>query len=329
MRLIGVTKDEQKLSSFATWLATQGIDTKVGVDEDGNSEIWVKEEDHFRTTLEAFNQFLINPDNPKYADAVEATHRRIQDEEKQRREDQQRKLTEVSQRRSPVVGIGPMTKTVMILCLLVAILTNFGDPRERDQGANRALQFLAVDRPQSTELEALFQSDRDSLQVRLASILSGEVWRLVTPIFIHYGLSHFLLNMLMFVQFGRMVEERYGTVWLGVLVVVTAIVSNSAQAIVPADMGGAVPGFSSGIIISRFGGLSGVIFGAFGFVLIKQYLDPSSGFFLPQLTIALMLGYMVFCMLPISGEMGLQVANWCHGIGFVTGAALATRKPAQ
>ena len=164
------------------------------------------------------------------------------------------------------------------------------------------------------------------MDLRLASIQGGEIWRLVTPIFIHYGIFHFLFNMLWFLQFGRMIEGRYGTVWMAILVVATAILSNCAQGIAPERLGGSAPYFLSGILISSFGGLSGVVYGLFGFIVVKQFNDPRSGLFLPQLTIVLLLGWMIFCMLPVAESMIGGVANWAHGIGFLAGVVMGYMK---
>lgn len=326
MRLIGVTEDQQKAGNFAAWMLTQEIETKVEENDAGRVEVWVKEEDHFKSALSHFEQFQANPDDPKYAAAVTDANRLLREQEKKRREFQKNQMAPPRSSGGMGTAVGPMTKAVMILCLLVALLTGFGEQEQSDQGANRALQFVAVDRPDSRELEQDYRENPDALNVRLASIQRGEVWRLVTPMFIHYGVLHFLFNMLWFLQFGRMIEGRYGTVWMAILVVAVAILSNLAQGTMPGQLGGSVPMLSSGILISSFGGLSGVVYGLFGFIVAKQYNDPRSGFFLPQMTIVLLIGFMIFCMLPISGEMGLHIANWCHGIGFVSGVLLAYLK---
>ena len=328
MRLIGVIEDSQKARNLAAWLLTQEIEVRVDPADDGKSELWVKEEDQFKTALAEFEQFQKNPVDPKYEAAVVDANRLLREQEKKRRQHQKNQMKVRSSTGTGSGGmgttVGPVTKTIMILCLLVAILTNFGAPNQRDQGANRALQFVAVDRPQSLELEAAYENTPDALALRLASIKRGEIWRLVTPIFIHYGIFHFVFNMLWFLQFGRMIEGRYGTVWMAILVLATAVLSNLAQGIAPAAMDGSVPVFSSGILISSFGGLSGVVYGLFGFIVTKQFTDPKSGFFLPQMTIVLLIGYLFFCMSPIARDtIGLSVANWCHGIGFLSGILLA------
>ncbi|MFV0557003.1 MAG: rhomboid family intramembrane serine protease [Lactovum sp.] len=39
----------------------------------------------------------------------------------------------------------------------------------------------------------------------------GQIWRLVTPIFVHLNWSHFLMNMLSVFVMGRLIEEEFGT----------------------------------------------------------------------------------------------------------------------
>lgn len=38
-----------------------------------------------------------------------------------------------------------------------------------------------------------------------------DLWRLVTPIFVHIGLEHFLFNMLTLYFIGKMAEQIFGT----------------------------------------------------------------------------------------------------------------------
>jgi GlpG protein len=136
----------------------------------------------------------------------------------------------------------------------------------------------------------------------LKPILKGEVWRLITPIFIHMDWMHLLFNMLGLQQFGMQIEYRKGTPkYLG-MVLVIAVLSNFAQFLATGQY---------------FGGMSGVVYGLFGYLWVKSRLEPDSGFSMAQQTVTVMIGWHILCMM---GWVG-QIANWAHGIGLVTGVA--------
>lgn len=324
MRLIGVINDSKKAQQLSAYLLTEGIENRVDHSDGGQSEVWVKSEDQFKTALEVFKHHQSNPDDPKYASAVDLA---IQLKKEQQRKFRAVQKNIVKVKHNNAQTTGPIVKTIILLAIVVAILTNFGAAQSREQGANRALQFVAVEKPLSQELTQEHGFASDSLHVRLASLKRGEFWRLLTPIFIHYGPMHLIFNVIMFWQFGKMVEGRYGSLWLAILILGCAVLSNFAQGVVPVRFGGSPANFyQSGMLISSFGGLSGVVFGIFGFVLVKQSTDSTSGFFLPQSTITFLLIYMIFCMTPLATALGLNIANWAHGIGFVVGCMMALMK---
>lgn len=325
MRLIGVIDDAKQAQQLSAFLLTEGIENRVDLTDDNKSEVWVKDEDQFKAALKAFGDHQSNPTDAKYSAAVEEA---IKLAKQQQRKARSINRNIVKVRHSNTQTTGPIVKTIIGLSIVVAILTNFGASKSLDQGANRALQFVAVEKPLSSDLTELHGDRSDDLNVRLASLKRGEFWRLVTPIFIHYGFMHIAINGLMFFQFGRLIEGRYGSMWMAILILVCAVLSNFAQGVVPGDIGGSpAEYYTSGMLITKFGGLSGVVFGMFGFILIKQMTDPASGFHLPQSTIILLLGWMLFCMTPIASEVfKLHIANWAHGIGFIVGCALAQVK---
>jgi membrane associated rhomboid family serine protease len=103
-----------------------------------------------------------------------------------------------------------------------------------------------------------------------AGIKRGEFWRLLTPIFIHYGLMHIVLNMIWLYSFGAAVEDRRGSLIMLLLVLVLAVSSNVGQAFEASlrERG------------ALFGGMSGVGYGLFGYMAIKAKFDSRERYFL-------------------------------------------------
>jgi GlpG protein len=91
------------------------------------------------------------------------------------------------------------------------------------------------------------------------------------------------------------------------LILVLAIPSNLAQAVVPNAWGGT----------TQFLGLSGVVYGLLGFLWMEGRYAPQLGIHISQSTIALAV---VFMLLGFAGVF--PFANWVHAVGFVLGDAL-------
>ena len=51
--------------------------------------------------------------------------------------------------------------------------------------------------------------------ITCSSLAKGELWRVITPIFGHFDGLHLIFNMIMFFQFGALIESLKGTAWLG------------------------------------------------------------------------------------------------------------------
>ena len=138
---------------------------------------------------------------------------------------------------------------------------------------------------------------------------NGEYWRLVTPIFLHFGLFHIAFNALWTWELGRRIEPFAGSFHTLVIVLLMAVSSNLGQYL----WGGP----------SLFGGMSGVVYGLLGYVWIRHKVSPR-----PQLAIPPgLLGFMLFwLLLGMSGIIDLlmsgSIANAAHAVGLVTGMIL-------
>ncbi|MGR2737787.1 rhomboid family intramembrane serine protease [Billgrantia sp. Q4P2] len=137
------------------------------------------------------------------------------------------------------------------------------------------------------------------------ALASGQVWRLLSPAFIHFGWMHLIFNMMWLWYFGRQVETLQGSGRMLAILLVAGIGANLAQ-------------YATGTVL--FGGMSGVDFALLGYVWLMSRRAPHSGFFVPQMLVVFMLGWMVFTMTDMAGAVGFgNVANEAHLGGLVVG----------
>lgn len=319
MRLLGELKGSEQATLFSSYLLVKGIESHFD-DQPGQAcEVWVKDEDQFKEAYEDFQAFVRNPNDSKYSNSVRQAKIIARAEEKKRQQIQRRivKVQSKSMNRRP-----PLTLALMVICGLVALATEFGEA-PRDHAVYKALQFVSVSEPDSLAIGAS-PSYPDGMDVRLASIKRGEIWRVVTPVFIHYGITHILFNLYMFFQFGSLIENRYGTLKFGLICLAAAALPNIAQCVVPYAIGGTPPGLTNGTMITSLGGMSGVVYGLFGFAWMKSVFDRSFGYRIPQSTVIILIAWLFLCMVPGGlGFIGMgSVANWAHGIGLLVGMAI-------
>ncbi|GHE22848.1 rhomboid family intramembrane serine protease [Halomonas urumqiensis] len=139
-------------------------------------------------------------------------------------------------------------------------------------------------------------------------LLGGQLWRLLSPAFLHFGWMHLIFNMLWLWYFGRQVESLHGSGRMLVIVLLAGIGANLAQ-------------YATGSVL--FGGMSGVDFALLGYVWLMSRRAPRSGFFVPQMLVVFMLGWMVFTMTDMASAVGFgNVANGAHLGGLLVGLAM-------
>lgn len=142
----------------------------------------------------------------------------------------------------------------------------------------------------------------------VGSILNGQVWRLVTPTFVHFGLIHITFNALGIWIFGMRIEKTLGTSAFILIFLFSAVLSNLVQAFVYGP--------------NIFGGLSGVVYGLLGFIWIWQWRLPDSILQIPNGVIVLMLASLLFGLIGGFKFLGgVNIAHGAHFGGLVSGIA--------
>ncbi|MES2068729.1 MAG: rhomboid family intramembrane serine protease [Pseudomonadota bacterium] len=174
-----------------------------------------------------------------------------------------------------------VTIILIAICAAVAVLSGLGT-------SQAVLQYLYIASPGSNGYE---------------DVMNGQVWRLLTPIFIHFGIVHAVFNLMWIWDLGRMIESIKGAWFYSVFVLLVGIASNVAQ--------------YSFTHSPYFGGMSGVVYGLLGYVWMQARYRPRLGFELHKNTVIMMLVWFVVCWTGLLGP----IANWAHTAGLVIGVA--------
>lgn len=142
----------------------------------------------------------------------------------------------------------------------------------------------------------------------------SEPWRLLTWVLPHGGVFHLLFNVFWLWVFGTYVEMNFGHALLGLLVVLLAAGSGAAQYFVTA-----------GYVI----GLSGVVYGLFGYLWAARRHNPRYRDAIDQQTVTILVAWF-FIALVLTRVGVLNVANVAHGVGlglgYLAGLAFLGRK---
>lgn len=138
---------------------------------------------------------------------------------------------------------------------------------------------------------------------------NGEYWRLITPIFLHFGHFHLIFNALLLWVLGQKIEFLVGSLNITVSIILIAVASNLGQHL----WGGP----------SLFGGMSGVVYGLLGYVWIRHKLSPNPLLDIPKGLIVFMLFWLFLGMSGIINVfMAGSIANAAHAVGLLAGMIL-------
>ncbi|WP_311750053.1 rhomboid family intramembrane serine protease GlpG [Proteus penneri] len=257
----------QAADLFVNYMATKGVRIHAK-NENQQISLWLEDQHQLDMVEKELNTFLREPFHPRYQAASWQTGNPQNTGIKYRPAFSIKNMVQRS---------GPLTVLVIILCILVFIW-------QQVVGDYDVMLHLAWPYEESLNLE---------------------VWRYITPAFIHFSLMHIAFNLAMWWYLASQIEQQLGTGKLFVIMLVSALFSNWAQSL-----------FTD----SNFGGLSGVVYALIGYVGLTGIRNPEKGIGAPT-------GLIVFSILWIvagyMGVLGDSIGNAAHFAGFLIGLLMA------
>lgn len=296
-------------------LLSRTIDASVA-EEEGSWVVWVQKDDDRDAARNVLNEFQVNPDAPEFAAAEKAAKEHLAAAQKSAKS-RQRLVVDIRDRWNGIWWkCYPATVILIFLsALVVGICTDWKSskrshgliPQTCNDENSRIRNALFIQSPDSLASEQGRDEARTGLPALAKTLTSGQLWRLVTPIFLHFDFLHIMFNMMWLKSLGRGVEFVRGTRRFLTLVVLIAVISNLTQL------------YLSG---PAFGGMSGVVFGLIGYIWMKGRTQPQLGLGLPPDQIVWAMLFMLLCM---GGSFG-PIANAAHVSGLIVGLIIGARQ---
>jgi len=299
MRQVGTLTNQQDALRFLAVLATTEIDATCEVDGN-NCLIWVHNEDHLAAARQQLKEFVLDPTHERYKDADRMAEQRYRELVAQR-EQARRNVVRMSGKWGSA-NPGSQNAPVVIALLAISVLLYLfmGLAEGNTQLGRHWLLFVD---PYLPRINSVWQS-----------IVQGEVWRIWTPILLHGNMLHIVFNALWMYSLGGQMEDRRGSLYFVMFVLITGAVSNIGQAVIEGPF---------------FLGLSGVGYAVFGYLWIRGKLGRMD-LALTQGTLVTGLAFLVLCILrdvplltPLLGGVIPPVANAAHVAGLLSGMLLA------
>jgi GlpG protein len=288
MREAGRFSDATLAQDFSDYLLANGTDNHLEQEADG-WVLWVLDDDAVGRVKAERDEFLRDPQARRFRGFGRTAATLRKQEQADAKAAAKLHVDIRKQWRSQASTWRPVTMAFLAVSVIITLLTRFGDQPEP------LLVWLTI---------ASYSKQSGFIHwLGLSEVMSGQVWRLVTPIFVHFDPLHLLFNMLWLYSLGNMIEGRRGLVRFLLLVLAIAVSSNLGQYLVAGP---------------AFGGMSGVDYGLLGYAYIKGRYEPHLGMGISRETMIFMLVWLGL------GFVGfLSMANGAHLIGLLAGVVIA------
>lgn len=275
MKQLLVINDARLAQSLADYLSSRGMHCELTQSEVGIT-VWLADESRSGEAEPEVKRFLKEPYHPRYAEAS------WQSGTPNSRIDYS--AGHHSLTAHFLMQAGPVTLLVMALCTCLFILQLIG-----------------------LNLYASLSFHQDISQ------LSGwQIWRFVTPAFLHFSALHLIFNLMWWWYLAGLVERQLGTSKLLTLLLVGAVIPNLLEFLLSGP---------------DFGGLSAVVNTLVGYCWIVGRMKPEGEV---KLQDGIFIFMVVWLAIGFSGVLGNNLANAAHLSGLAIGLLhgwLDGRKP--
>lgn len=277
MHLLVEFENVRAAYALADYLNVQGIPCEVTLSK-GLAGIYVHDQAQLPKAELELRAFLHHPTNKKYlSGSLEKVDSNVDRENTD--EAYQQGAGQAAKRWAET---GPFTKTIILLCAVVFLITAFGADRQM------VSHFFFFSR-----WDDIFDLT--------------QIWRWVSPVFLHFGFLHFTFNLLWWWDIASLIESMQGPSRLFNIFMVLSIVPNLAQFSVNGHL---------------FGGLSGVVFGVLGYVWVYGQVRKDYPL---QMRPVIMLMMLIWLLIGFTGVLDKVIgpmANEIHLAGLVCGGML-------
>lgn len=171
------------------------------------------------------------------------------------------------------------------------------------------LTFLGLDVYQYLFFLSPHQDQTYFYSIQDTYFIRSEYWRIFTPALIHFSLTHLLFNCLWVYVLGREIQRIKGSFTLILIIFFSGITANFSEFLLYESV--------------RFGGLSGVVYGLFGYCFAKEMILKENKFGFPPSLYTFIFIWLLIGYTNLLYYFGFgMVANGAHLGGLLSGAVI-------
>jgi GlpG protein len=275
MRKLASFEDRELAHMVRDVLRAEDIECETRENHEDHEAVWVLDAAKLEGAQRILDEVRADPQHPRFTAARERLAKEravtLEAEALRTRSRPTREVRKVA----PAQDAAPISLAIFLVCAATALLTTFGKKAD----IVSALRISGFER---------------------------EPFRLLTPIFLHFGPFHLLFNMFWLLDLGVTLERHIGAARYALLIVISAIASNLAQLY-----------FGPG---PNFGGMSGVIYAFVGYLWMRGKFDPHGELRAPPRLVSFFVLWMALGFTSVLEELFGAMANYCHLGGFVSGS---------